>query len=308
MAEVHKVGIIGSGIAGLTAAIYAARGNLAPLVWEGDEPGGQLTLTSTVENYPGFPDGIDGFELVSRMKTQAERFGARFVSRSVTGLRREGERFVIVDGEGETVVASVIVASGARARYLGLPNEQELIGRGLSTCATCDGAFFRGKDVIVVGGGDSALEEATYLSRLVRQVTVVHRRDTLRASKILQDRARQRPNIQFVWNSVVVALHEEGGSLKAVTLENVLSKERREMPIDGLFLAIGHIPNTEFLRGLVELDEQGYVKARGVETNVPGLFVAGDCADREYQQAVTAAGTGCQAALEVEAYLEERGL
>jgi thioredoxin reductase (NADPH) len=304
-----KVGIVGSGMAGLTAAIYTARADLEPWVWEGNEPGGQLTLTSVVENYPGFPDGIDGFELVTRLKTQAERFGARFLSREVTELRRLGERFELVDSSGETTaVDAVIVASGARARYLGLPKEQELVGRGVSTCATCDGAFFRGQDVIVVGGGDSAIEEALYLSRLVRKVTVVHRRDQLRATKIMQDRARTRPNIEFLWNSVVVELHEGDGGLAGVTVEHVQTKERTRLAATGMFLAIGHIPNTDFVRGVLELDELGYIKAHGTETDVPGIFVAGDCADREYQQAVTAAGSGCQAALEVEAYLESRGL
>jgi thioredoxin reductase (NADPH) len=305
---VAKVGIIGSGMAGLTAAIYTARANLAPVVWEGPEPGGQLTLTTVVENYPGFPDGIDGFELVSNMKRQAQRFGAEFRPEAVTAVERADDGFLVRAEQAEEKVTALIVASGARARYLGLPNEMELTGRGVSTCATCDGAFFKDRRVLVVGGGDSAMEEAIFLTRFARRVTVVHRRDRLRASKIMQDRAMAKENLDFFWNTVVRALHGEGGQLVAVDLENVVTGERWREPTDGLFLAIGHIPNTEFLRGLVDLDEQGYVKANGVLTNVPGLFVAGDCADREYQQAVTAAGTGCQAALEAEAYLEERGL
>jgi thioredoxin reductase (NADPH) len=303
-----KVGIVGSGIAGMTAAIYAARGNLSPVVWEGDEPGGQLTLTTVIENYPGFPEGIDAFELVTRMKSQAEHFGAAFLSRTVRRIRPVDGRFEVDDGEETTEVDAVVLASGARARYLGLPNEQELIGRGVSTCATCDGAFFRGRDVIVVGGGDSAMEESIYLSRLVRHVTVVHRRASLRASRILQERAMQRENIDFLWNKVVVELHEEGGALAAVTVEDVETKERRRIETAAVFLAIGHIPNTEFLEGLVDLDDHGYIRTQGVLTSVPGVFAAGDCADARYQQAVTAAGTGCQAALEAEAYLRAKGL
>jgi len=306
----ENVVIIGSGCAGSAAAVYTARADLAPVVFEGMEPGGQLTTTSVIENYPGFIDGIDGFELMDRMKKQSERFGARFRMEAVEKLERKDGGFAITLVGGEEVLArSVIVASGARARYLGLPGEMDLVGHGLSACATCDGAFFRDRRVVVVGGGDSAMEEALFLTRYAREVVIAHRRDTLRASKIMADRARANPKITFEWNTRVAEIKSEGGTVTGVVFEDTRTGERRDHPCEGLFMAIGHIPNTAFLpEGLLPLDKDGYIRVNGVVTDVAGLFVAGDVADRHYQQAVTAAGEGCKAALEVEAYLAQMGL
>jgi thioredoxin reductase (NADPH) len=311
MADVEKVVIVGSGIAALTAAIYASRADLRPLVVEGDEVGGQLTLTTDVENYPGFPDGIGGFDLVDAMRRQAERFGARFMAGRVVDSRLGQQPLSLTMDDGRTLSAhAVIVASGARARMLGLPEEQEFLGRGLSTCATCDGAFFRDQVVAVVGGGDSAMEEATFLTRYARKVYVIHRRDTLRASKIMQDRARSKPQLEFIWNTVVAGIEGSDGAVSGLRLRDVHSGEERSLPVNGLFLAIGHIPNTEWLHGQLAADEQGYLitKPGSTETDLPGVFVAGDVGDRLYQQAVTAAGTGCMAALDAEEFLVEHGL
>jgi thioredoxin reductase (NADPH) len=311
MAEVENVVIVGSGIAGLTAAIYAGRANLRPLVLEGDESGGQLTLTSEVENYPGFPDGIGGLDLVDAMRRQAERFGARFIGyKAVAADLRAAPMRIRLDDDSEIKTHTVIVASGARARLLGLPGEDALFGHGLSTCATCDGAFFRGQDVAVVGGGDSAMEEAIFLTRYARRVYVIHRRDTLRASKIMQDRARAKEAISFIWNTVVAGIKTDQGHITALQLRDVKTGEERELAVQGLFLAIGHIPNTEWLEGQLPANEQGYLltKPGSTETDLPGVFVAGDVGDPLYQQAVTAAGTGCMAALDAEEYLSERGL
>ena len=302
----EKVVIIGSGMAGLTAAIYAARGNLQPLVIEGDEPGGQLTLTSVIENYPGFVDGIGGLELVTAMHQQAERFGARFRFGRVTELSVDHRPYRLeIEGEDAIEAHAVIVASGARARFLGIPNEREYVGRGVSTCATCDAAFFRGRTVVVVGGGDSALEEALYLTKFAHEVHVIHRRAELRASKIMQERALSHGNLKFIWNTTVEEVLVDGNRLTGVRLNHIDTGRSEDFTCDGLFIAIGHIPNTEFCRNVLPLDDLGYIKANGVMTNLEGVFVAGDVADKEYQQAITAAGEGCKAAMEAEYYLEE---
>nr|PZN36920.1 MAG: thioredoxin-disulfide reductase [Bacillota bacterium] len=298
--------ILGTGPAGLTAALYAARANLRPLVVEGHEPGGQLTMTTTVENFPGFPDGILGPELMDNMRRQAERFGAEFRPGKAVGVDFSDPQVkkIFLD-DGETLEArAVIISTGASARLLGLPRERELIGRGVSTCATCDGFFFTGKKVAVVGGGDSAMEEALFLTRYAAEVTVIHRRDQLRASKIMQERARSHPKIRFIWNTVVEELLGEE-HLTGVRLRNVKTGEVSELAIDGLFIAIGHEPNTGFLKGQVELLENGYIKTtQNVFTNVPGVFACGDVQDFRYRQAITAAGTGAMAAMEAERYLE----
>lgn len=305
----EQVVIIGSGCAGATAAVYTARADLKPVVFEGMEPGGQLTTTSVIENYPGFVDGIDGFELMSRMKSQAERFGARFEYGEVASLTKAGGGFEVeVKGRDKVWANTVIVASGARARMLGLPRERELTGHGLSTCATCDGAFFRNVPVSVVGGGDSAMEEALFLTRFASQVHVMHRRDSFRASKIMADRLLAHDKVKVHWNTEVVGIEDKDGSVQAITVKDTVSGKTGRHETSGLFYAIGHIPNTDFIaKGLVKLDADGYVDTVGVTTQTPGLFVAGDVHDREYQQAVTAAGEGCRAALEAEAYLAAQG-
>ena len=307
MTTTRKVIIIGSGPAGYTAAIYAARANLAPLMLSGLQAGGQLMLTTLVENVPGFVDGIMGPELMETMRKQAERFGTDMIAEDVTAVDFTRRPFQVRVGdtlyEGETV----IVATGASAKMLGLPGERELIGRGVSTCATCDGFFFKDQNIMVVGGGDSALEEALYLARLGRQVEVVHRRDTLRASKIMQERAFKNPKISFLWDSVIERILDPTlGKVTAVELRNVKTGEVSTRPVDGLFVAIGHQPNTALFRGQLELLPNEYVKVRPgtTETSVPGVFAAGDVADFTWRQAVTAAGTGCMAALSAERYLE----
>lgn len=309
--EVLPVVIVGSGISGLSAAVYTARAQLAPLVIEGSEPGGQLTLTSEVENYPGFEDPILGVDLVERMRKQAARFGARYRSDDVVAVDLSVRPFRVTLSRGTTIFThALIVASGARARMLGLPGEAELFGRGLSSCATCDGAFFKDRVVAVVGGGDSAMEEATFLTRYAKKVYVIHRRDTLRASRLLAERAQAKPSIEFIWNAEVSAILTEQSMVHGVTLRDTVTHETRDLMIDGLFLAIGHIPNTEWLHGQLPTDAEGYLIAEPgtSETSIPGVFVAGDVADRVYQQAVTAAGTGCIAALDAEEYLAEHGL
>lgn len=309
--EVENVVIVGSGMAGLTAAIYTARALLNPLVIEGGEPGGQLTLTSDVENYPGFPDGINGFELMDKMHQQAERFGARFLMGDVTDSDLSKGPFRLTLGDGSEIrTQTLIIASGARARMLGLENETRLVGHGVSTCATCDGAFFRDQVVAVVGGGDSAMEEATFLTRFAKEVHVIHRRDSLRASPIMAERAQKKPNIHFIWNTVVVDVLSENDQVTGIRLKDTETGSERDMAVDGLFLAIGHIPNTEWLKGQLETDPDGYLHTTPgtSETQIPGVFVAGDVSDRLYQQAVTAAGSGCMAALDAQEYLEEQNL
>ena len=301
--QVEKVVVIGSGIAGLTAAIYTARANLAPLVLEGDEPGGQLSLTSEVENYPGFVEGINGFDLVQNMRQQAERFGARYEGGRVERLVPGTPHRVQLD-DGRTIEThSVIIATGATARWPGLPRERDYIGHGVSTCATCDGAFYRELKVAVLGGGDSALEEALFLTRFATEVHLIHRRDSLRASKIMQKRAFDEPRIKFHWNTVIDGiLGEPEEGLQGLRLKDTATGEQEELQVDGFFIAIGHVPNTQFVKGVLDLDDQGYLK-EGVVTHVAGVFAAGDVRDHVYRQAVTAAGMGCQAALEAERWL-----
>ena len=302
----HKVVIIGSGCAGLTAAIYAARANLSPLVLEGHEPGGQLSLTTHVENFPGFPDGILGPELIENMRKQALKFGAHFKAGSVSEVDLTVRPFKITVGNELYEAKSLIVAAGASARLLGLEGEKELIGRGLSTCATCDGYFFRGKPIAVVGGGDSAMEEANFLSRYASKVYLIHRRNEFRASKIMIDRARANEKIEFVTPYVVEEMFSPDGLVAGVILRQTQTGEKREIALDGVFVAIGHDPNSMAFRGKLEMDENGYLIARhGSLTGVPGVFIAGDVQDYRYRQAVTAAGSGCMAAIDAEKFLEE---
>ncbi len=304
--------IVGSGCAGLTAAIYAARGRLRPLVIEGMEPGGQLALTSLVENFPGFPEGIGGFDLIENMRRQAERFGTRFRTGLVGRVELDTRPFRIhLEDEGESVQAHcLIIASGARARTLDLPGERELWGNGLSACATCDGAFFRDQVVAVVGGGDSAMEDALYLTKFASRVHVVHRRDRLRASKIMQERALAHDRIEFHWNRAPTALvTAPDGRLAGLRLQGSNGEQADEvLDVDGVFYAIGHEPNTTMLGAQLPKDPQGYLTAHGVQSHIPGVFIAGDVSDHRYQQAVTAAGTGCAAAMEAEDWLQAEGL
>ncbi|GAA1171777.1 thioredoxin-disulfide reductase [Ornithinimicrobium humiphilum] len=303
---VREVIIIGSGPAGYTAAVYAARANLAPLVFEGSvTAGGALMNTTDVENFPGFPDGVMGPELMMNMREQAERFGAELVRDDVVEVDLTGPVKVVTDGNGDVHRAhAVILAMGSAYRELGIPDEHRLSGHGVSWCATCDGAFFRDQDIVVVGGGDSAMEEATFLSRFGRTVTVVHRRDELRASRIMAERALNDPKISFAWNSEVVALHGDP-KLTSITLRDTVTGETRELEASGLFIAIGHDPRNELVQGQVELDEEGYVltRGRGSATNLEGVFACGDLVDHTYRQAITAAGSGCMAALDAERYL-----
>lgn len=302
----EKIIIAGSGPAGLTAAIYAARSGFEPLVLEGMQPGGQLTQTEMVENFPGFPDGIDANELMARMKRQAERFGARFQMDEMTGVTRTDKGLAVdcmVGGRIETI--ALIVATGATARKLGLESEAKLTGRGVSGCAVCDGAFFKGKPVAVIGGGDTAMGDALYLARICPEVTVVHRRDEFRASKVMADRVLANPKIKVVWNSVVEEiLGVEERAVRGIRVRNKISGEVSDIPVSGVFVAIGHTPSTAWANGLLELDDEGYIKSNNTLTNVPGIFVAGDVQDRINKQAVTAAASGCAAALAVERYID----
>ncbi len=304
----REVIIIGSGPAGYTAAIYAARANLAPLVFEGDTSGGQLTLTTKVENFPGFPDGVDGPELMDSMRRQAERFGAEIVAETVTAVDLASRPFKVTAG-GRTEEARVlVVATGAKARTLGLESETALYGRGVSTCATCDAAFFRGKNVAVVGGGDAALEEADFLTRFAAQVTLLVRRDVFRASKAMQDRVLKNPKIAVKWNTLVdEILDVKAGKVTGLTLRDAKTGTTGTLAIDGFFPIVGHDPNSLLFQGKLEMDEAGYIKtANGTATSVPGVFACGDVQDRSYRQAVTAAGSGCQAALDALRYLESQ--
>jgi len=308
----EKLTIIGTGCAGYTAAIYAARANLAPLVLAGTQIGGQLTTTTEIENFPGFPEGILGPDLMVRMQEQATRFGARIDYRSVEALERTPTgAFRLRTGADEWVESqAVIVATGAAPRHLGLPNESKLIGRGLTSCATCDGAFYRNVPVAVIGGGDSACEEAGFLTRFASKVYLVHRRDQLRAAGVMAERTLANPKIEPVWNSVILAyLENDKGEMRAIEVQDVVSKARRVIDVACVFVAIGHVPNSQFLRGLVELDAHGYIlRKTGTMTNVDGLFAAGDVADPDYRQAVTAAGQGCAAALDAQRWLAGRGV
>lgn len=308
----HKVAIIGSGPAGYTAAIYAGRADLSPVVFAGPEPGGQLMITTDVENYPGFPEGVMGPEMMQLFQKQAERFGADVRFEIVTKVDLSAAPFKIWVGEAQHTSETVIISTGASAKWIGLEGEKTFGGFGVSACATCDGFFFRGKEVIVVGGGDTAMEEANYLTRHASKVDVVHRRDSFRASKIMQQRVLDNPKIEVIWNSSVVDIHgdlEPHKKLKAVTLEDTVTGERKEMPIDGLFVAIGHKPNSDVFTDFLQTDDLGYllVEKGSATTSIPGVFACGDVTDRVYRQAVTAAGTGCMAAIEAERYLESLG-
>jgi thioredoxin reductase (NADPH) len=299
--------IIGSGPAGLTAAVYAARANLQPLLIEGKEPGGQLTLTTLVENYPGFADGIMGPDLMDAMRKQAQRFGAEVVSSYVHAVKLKEHPFRVYYGDQEVATKTVVISTGSSAKLIGLETELELMGHGVSTCATCDGFFYRGKEIAVVGGGDSAMEEATFLTKFATKVSVIHRREVLRASKIMQDRALKNPKIQFVLNTVVEeVLGSKENGVEALKLRNVKTRDSLQLKVDGLFIAIGHNPNTEIFKGQIDLDAQGYIKTQpdSTRTNIPGVFACGDVQDPVFRQAVTAAGSGCMAAIEAERWLE----
>jgi thioredoxin reductase (NADPH) len=302
----NDVIIIGSGCAGLTAAIYAGRANLKPIVIDGFEPGGQLSLTTMVENFPGFPDGILGPDLIENMRKQAGRFGAEFKAGAITDVDLSKRPFKIATGKEEFETRALIIASGASARMIGLESERKLIGYGVSTCATCDGYFFRGKEIAVVGGGDTAMEEATFLSKFASRVNLVHRRREFRASKIMVDRARANEKIHFVTPFVIDQISDvTKNGVENVTLRNTETNETSILPVDGVFIAIGHEPNTKSFRGKLDMDENGYlITHHGSNTNVPGVFAAGDVQDHHYRQAVTAAGSGCMAAIDAEKFLE----
>jgi thioredoxin reductase (NADPH) len=303
---VHDVIILGSGPAGLTAAVYSARANLSPLLIDGSQPGGQLTITTDVENFPGFPKGIMGPQLIQDMRAQAERFGTQFRQGQVTRVDLHAQPFrLTVDDESTLETRTLIIATGASANLLGLPSESRLMGHGVSTCATCDGFFFRGKEIAVVGGGDSAVEEATFLTKFATKVTLIHRRDKLRASKIMQDRAMNNEKIAFQWNSIPEEILGDN-VVTGIRVRNVQTHQTEEIPLSGVFVAIGHTPNTGLFKGQIDMDEQGYLRTQPYRstTNVPGVFAAGDVQDSHYRQAITAAGSGCMAAIDAERFLE----
>jgi thioredoxin reductase (NADPH) len=307
MAEIYDVIIIGSGPAGYTAALYASRANLSVLMFQGYEVGGQLMTTSDVENYPGFAEGILGPALMEQFEEQARRFGTEMIPEDVTAVDFSKRPFTITTDAGEYKARSVIISTGASAKWLNLPSEQNMRGRGVSACATCDGFFFKGKDIAVIGGGDTALEEATFLTRYANHVTLIHRRDSLRASKIMQDRAFKNPKISFLWDTVVTEVEGEQ-AVTGLKLQNVKTGEASELPVQGLFLAIGHQPNTDLFKGLIDMDKQGYiVPVEHTMTNIPGVFAAGDVTDHRYRQAITAAGDGCRAAIDLERWFESQG-
>jgi thioredoxin reductase (NADPH) len=307
--NVRKTVIIGSGCAGLTAALYTARANLKPLVIQGHEPGGQLSLTTLVENFPGWPAGIQGPELIENMRKQAEHFGTEYLTAVVSSSDLKSTPLVLHTNKGDIKTETLIIASGASARWLGLPNEQALIGHGVSSCATCDGFFFMGKEIVVIGGGDSAMEEALFLTRFATKVTVIHRRDSFRASKIMMDRALAHQKIEFMTDTIVEdVLDPSKKEVTGLKLRNLKTGKSWDFPTNAMFLGIGHTPNTGFLDGQLETDDDGYLLVRDyVHTGIPGVYACGDVADRRYRQAITAAGTGCMAALEVEKFLEARG-
>jgi thioredoxin reductase (NADPH) len=305
VSDVLPVVIIGSGPAGLTAALYTARANLKPLVIEGLEAGGQLMMTTMVENWPGYRDGIMGPDLMSEMRVQAERFGARIIQGDVESVNLSSRPFRVSLSGREYRAETLIIATGASAQWLGLADEKKLVGRGVSSCATCDGAFFKNRPIVVVGGGDTAMEEALFLTRFASTVYVVHRRDKLRASKVMQDKAFANPKIAWVWNSVVEQIHDVNkGEVTGVTLRNLVTDERTELAVDGVFVAIGHTPNTRLFAGQLDLNPTGYVVTNGTRTNVDGVFACGDVQDYTYRQAITAAGSGCMAAMDAERFLE----
>jgi thioredoxin reductase (NADPH) len=306
LANMRNVVIMGSGCAGLTAAIYAARANLQPLVIRGVEAGGQLTLTTLVENYPGFPKGVQGPELIELMQKQATQFGAEFMEGNVAKVDLSQRSFVLEAGQERLETRTLIIASGASAKMLGLESERKLLGHGVSTCATCDGYFFRGKEVVVVGGGDTAAEDALFLTRYAKEVSIIHRREQLRASKIMQDRLHRNEKIKFLWNSVVEdILDADKREVSGIKLRNLKTEDEAIKPVDGVFIGIGHEPNTSLFRGQLEVDDLGYLLTReGSKTNIPGVFAAGDVKDRVYRQAITAAGSGCMAAMDAEKFLE----
>lgn len=306
MSQVEAVTILGTGPAGLTAAIYAARANLGPLCVEGSQPGGQLTITSDVENYPGFPEGVMGPELMTQFRKQAERFGTRFIQGDVQKIDLSRRPFTLMFADGSTrQTQTLILATGASAKWIGIPSEKKLMGKGVSSCATCDGFFFRNMDIAVVGGGDTAMEEATFLTRFAKSVTVIHRRDTLRASKIMQEKAQKNPKIKFIWDTAVEEILGES-DVTGVRLKNLKTGAISELKLQGVFVAIGHEPNTKLVRDQLKCNPAGYLLTEPgtTRTDIPGVFAAGDVADHVYRQAITAAGTGCMAAIDAERFLD----